>query len=160
MSSEWCTGIQVPTFASDFEFEWVNISSKHSKSKLLTIILLFINRSSRCKLKVYIIIHTKKKPQLQIKSFRNISKAIKVKRVWVTMSPICNYSTSKFKLTCKNTDRECRCIRTLTKEKLSKISNITFAILPFYQKKYSNWMIIPTILESTNLGESIKCSSR
>ena len=33
-------------------------------------------------------------------------------------------------------------IRTQTKEKLSKISNITFVILPFYQKIYSSWIAI------------------
>ena len=42
------------------------------------------------------------------------------------------YSNSKFKVTCKNEDFECQYT---TKEKPSKTSNITFAILPFYQKK-------------------------
>ena len=45
------------------------------------------------------------------------------------------YSNSKFKVTCKKGDFECRYIRTHTKEKPSKISNITFANLPLYQKK-------------------------
>ena len=49
--------------------------------------------------------------------------------------PIFIYSNSKFKATCKSVAFECRYIRTHTKEKPSKISNITFAILPSYQKK-------------------------
>ena len=49
-----------------------------------------------------------------------------------------NIHLLKFKIFCKNTDFEFQCIRTHTKEKLSKLSNITFAILPFLQKKYSN----------------------
>ena len=47
---------------------------------------------------------------------------------------IFTYSNSKFKVTCKNTDFECWYNRTHTKEKLSKIPNITFAILPFAHK--------------------------
>ena len=54
---------------------------------------------------------------------------------------------------------ECRCIRTHTEEKPSKIYNITFAILTFYQKKKS-WMIILSTMESIYLDESIKCASR
>ena len=44
----------------------------------------------------------------------------------------------KFKIACKNTAFEWQHIRTHTKETPSKIINITFPILPFYQKKYSN----------------------
>ena len=46
-------------------------------------------------------------------------------------------------------DFECWYIGTHTKEKLSKTSNITFAILPSYQKKkkYLNWMAILSTLE-------------
>ena len=41
------------------------------------------------------------------------------------------YSNSKFKVTCKNRDIECQYIRTQTKEKTSKTSNITYIKLPF-----------------------------
>ena len=41
------------------------------------------------------------------------------------------YSSSKFKVTHSNVDFECWYIRTHTKEKPSKISNITFAILHY-----------------------------
>ena len=46
------------------------------------------------------------------------------------------YSNSKFKVACKTADFEYRYIWTHTegKKKLSKISNITFAILPFSHK--------------------------
>ena len=44
------------------------------------------------------------------------------------------YFNSKFKATCKNAGSVCQYIRTHTKEKPSKISNITFAISRFYQK--------------------------
>ena len=54
------------------------------------------------------------------------------------------YSYSKFKVTFKNADFECRYITTHTKEKPSKIFNITFVNLPLYpkkkKKKPSNWM--------------------
>ena len=57
------------------------------------------------------------------------------------------YSNSKFKATCKNEDFKCRYIRTHTKEKPSKISNITFAIqvclfIKKKKKKKKNWMAI------------------
>ena len=45
------------------------------------------------------------------------------------------YTHSKFKVTYKNADFGCQYTRTHTKEKPSKIFNITFAILPFFQKK-------------------------
>ena len=45
------------------------------------------------------------------------------------------YSNSKCIVTCKNADFECQYIRAHTKERLSRISNIAFVILPFYQKK-------------------------
>ena len=44
------------------------------------------------------------------------------------------HSNSKFNVTWKNVDFECRYIRTHSEEKPSKISNITFAILPFLIK--------------------------
>ena len=47
------------------------------------------------------------------------------------------YSNSKFKVTSKNADFECRRIRTHTEEKPSKISNIKFAILPYSYKNTS-----------------------
>ena len=41
-------------------------------------------------------------------------------------------------------------------KKTIKISNITFAILPLYQKKIANLIVILSALESTNLVECIK----
>ena len=59
-------------------------------------------------------------------------------------------SYSKFKVTCKKADFECRYIRTHTKEKPSKISNIAFAILTFYQKntqtEWPPWVIWSLLL--------------
>ena len=49
---------------------------------------------------------------------------------------------------------------THTKENPSKISNITFATLPFYQKKYSNCMAILSTLEFSTLDETIRCASK
>ena len=45
------------------------------------------------------------------------------------------YFNSKFKVTCKNRDFEYRYIRTPSKEKMFKIFNKTFAILPFSHHK-------------------------
>ena len=45
----------------------------------------------------------------------------------------------------------------IPKKKTSKISNITFAILPIYQQQYSNWMAILSTLESTTLDETTRC---
>ena len=41
------------------------------------------------------------------------------------------YSSAKFKVTCKNVNFECEYIRTHSEENRLKISNFTFAILPF-----------------------------
>ena len=79
----WCTGINFPFC----KLLWIlnqTFSSRHSNQILLTV-LLSNDHSSRCKLKVYIIICTKEKPFTD-----TFSKAIKVKRVskiWVRMSP-------------------------------------------------------------------------
>ena len=60
-----------------------------------------------------------------------------IEKWWATFELECLllisiYSNSKFKVTCKkNADFEFRFIRTRTEEISSKISNITFAILPF-----------------------------
>ena len=52
-----------------------------------------------------------------------------------------NSEVPKFKVTCKNADFECPYIRTHTKEKPSQISDITFAILPSYQKNtQTDWL--------------------
>ena len=72
----------------------------------------------------------------------HIHKAMKDKHVKRVTKICVRKSTtnihSKCKVTCKNVDFECRYIRTYTKEKPPKMSNITFAILPFYQKKHLN----------------------
>ena len=143
MSSD-VLALEVHVFTSDFEF-WIGgnelVSSRHSNSNFA--FLIVIHHFSRCKLKVYMITHiTEEKP-----SMTN----------WYMFI----YSTSKFKVTCKNKNFECCYIRTHTKEKPSKISDITFAIMPFYQKKkkYLNWMAILSTLESTTLNKTIRCAS-
>ena len=111
----------------------MNLSSRYSNSNFVHI-LLFIDHSSRCKLKVYIITYD------QFKFFAKLERRGKSKE-WAQFVLGClllifiyRYSSSKFKVTCKNGDFECRYITTHTKEKLFKISNITFAILHFHQK--------------------------
>ena len=75
----------------------------------------------------------------QIDIFRKIGKAMKVERVskiWVRMSTT-NISLLQFRISSsenEDVDFECRYIRTHTKEKPCKISDITLAILPFYQR--------------------------
>ena len=77
-------------------------------------------------------------------------------KILVKMSTT-NIHLLQFKLvTCNNHDNadfECRYIRTRTEEKPSKISSITFAILPF---------AIPSrpTFESTSLDETIRCASK
>ena len=76
---------------------------------------------------------------------------IMVSNIWVGMSIlIFIYSNSKFKVTCKNTDFEFWYIRTHTVEKSSKISNITFSILPFSYKntltKLPSWVLWSLLL--------------
>ena len=50
---------------------------------------------------------------------------------WECLLLIFIYFNSKLKVTCNNRDFKCQNIRTHSEEKPSKISNITFAILPF-----------------------------
>ena len=97
---------KVRVFVSNFEF-WIGVneySSRHFNSNfaLHRPILLSIDHSSRCKLKVYIITHTKEKPSTTNRYFSQISKAMKVKRVskiWVRLSTVILifiYSNSKY----------------------------------------------------------------
>ena len=72
----------------------------------------------------------------------------RVSKIWVRMSTT-DINLLQFKIWI-------RYIKINTKEKPSKIFKITFAILPFYQKKYSNWMVILSTLESTTLDETIR----
>ena len=68
-----------------------------------------------------------------------------------------------YEVTCKNADFECQYIRTHTKEIPSKMSNITFAILPSYHKKkkkkkkkkkrISNQMASLSTVKSTTFDE-------
>ena len=83
----------------------------------------------------------------QIHIFHKISKAMKVKQAKSAKSDleclllVFIYSNSKLKVTCENTDFEYRYNWIHTKQKPSKISNITFIILSSYQKKntYTEW---------------------
>ena len=78
---------------------------------------------------------------------------ISVKSLQTILQMIFVYSNSKFEVTCKNADCECRYIWAFTKVKPSKVSNITFTILLFYQKNVSNLMAILSTLESTSLDK-------
>ena len=92
---------------------------------------------------MYTITHTKEKPDTTNWYFsQNWKIGIRQwkSKEWANFELECLllifiYSNSKFKVTCKNADFECWYIRIHTKEKSSKISNITLATLPFYQKK-------------------------
>ena len=84
------------------------------------------------------------------KSEQNLSKNVYYK---YSFTPVQNW-----KSLVKNEEFECRYIRTQTKKKPSKISDITFAILPFYKKTYSNWTAIVITLEPTTLDETIRCA--
>ena len=121
-------------------------------TQILLTILLFIDYSSRCKLKVYLITHTKRETiTKKLMFFIKLVKAMKVKRVSKILECLLLkfiYFNSKFHATCENVDFECQYIRTHTKDKPSKINKTTFAILPSYQEKYSNWMAILSTLES------------
>ena len=71
------------------------------------------------------------------------------------------YSNSNFKVTSKNGNFECWYLRTHTEEKLSKTSNITFAILSSYQKKKTlNRMPVLSTFESITLDETIRSASK
>ena len=63
MSSD-VPAFKVRVFAGyfDFEMEYMNISSRQSNSNFCSLYLLSNDPSSRCKLKVCIITHTKEKP--------------------------------------------------------------------------------------------------
>ena len=116
----------------------MSICSTHSNSNF-THHILAIDHSSRCKLEAYITTHIKEKNHLrEIDIFLKIGKAMKVKRVRFELEClllILINSSLEFKVTCKNAELKCPYIRTHTKEKPSKISNITFVILPSYQKR-------------------------
>ena len=147
MSSD-CTKIQSLGFC---KWPWILNWSKwilvvDIPTQILITIQLSIDHSSRCKLKVYIITHTKEKPSATNWYFR---KRQWKSKEWAKVELEClllifSYSNSKFKVTCKNADflmipdvpatSGIRYIRNHTKEKPSKMSNITFAIFPFYQK--------------------------
>ena len=51
-------------------------------------------------------------------------------------------------------------LRTHTEEKLSQISNITFASLHFSHKNTYNYIAILSTFESTSLDETIRCTSK
>ena len=127
-------------------------------------ILLFIEHSSRCKLKVYKITHTKEKPssRRQIYIFAKLGRQWKSKE-WAKFELECLLlifisSNSKFKVTSKNADFEYRYIRIHTKEKPSKIS--TCAILLFHQKKKILKLNCHREYLYTTLDETIRCASK
>ena len=143
----FCMSSDVLAFKVPHFYKWLWISNWSKwilvvdiPTQILLTILLFIDHSSWCKLKVYKIIHTKEKPcttnlYFSQKLVRQWNSREWVKFVLECILQIFIYSNSKFKVTYKNADFECHYIRTHTKQKPSKISNIKFSILPFYQKK-------------------------
>ena len=137
------------------------------QTQILLTILLLIDHFSRCKLKVYIITHTKKKPfTTNWFFFSKIVKVMKVKRVSKIWARMCttNIHLLQFKFISHLLKRglwmPVHQDSYGTKEKPSKITNITFVILPFYQKTYSNLMAILSTFESTTLDETIICDSK
>ena len=79
-----------------------------------------------------------------------------VSKCWVGMSTT-DIHLLQFKITCKNADFECRYIRTQTKEKTFKISNSTFAILPFSHKNtLTNFTILTQTTQNLQLV-NLKC---
>ena len=131
-------------------------------TQILLTVLLSIDPSSRCKLKVWALQSHQRETIYDMVFFAKLVGQWKSKE-WAKYELECLlltwlkfiYSHSKFKVICKNADFECRYIRTHTKEKPSKISNIAFAILPFHQKKYGH-----TLDETTTLDETISCPSK
>ena len=110
-----------------FELEWINISSRHSIPNFAHSFdfpaLPILRQISNCRRWFLlwcelISIYTLKNQWITI-----------VSKIWVGMSTT-NIHLLPFSHLQKR-GLECRYIRTHTEEKLSKISNITFAILPF-----------------------------
>ena len=62
-------------------------------------------------------------------------KVKRVSKIWIRMSATDIDSNSKFKVTCKNADFECRNIRTDTKEKSSKFLTLHLPFCLFIRKK-------------------------
>ena len=137
----WCASIWSPHFS---KWLWILIWSKwilvaDIPTQILLTILLSIDHSSRCKLNVCMIIHTKEKLFTTNCLFSNLVRRWKSTE-WSKFESDCLllifiFSNSNFKVTSKNEEFECRYIRTHTKEKSFYIFNITFAIMPFYQEK-------------------------
>ena len=123
----------------NFELELMNINSRHSNSNCAQHIVIHWSL-----FKVYIESlhynsHQRETIHDKLIFFSKLVRQWKSKE-WAKLELQCLplifiYSNSKCKVTCKNTDFERWYIRTHAKDKLSKISNITFAILLFYQKK-------------------------
>ena len=86
------------------EWPWILIWSKwiflaDIPAQILLTIMGYIDHSSRCKLDVYIIAHTKEKPCTTNDTFCKICKAMSVKRVskiWLKMSIATITSIQKF----------------------------------------------------------------
>ena len=77
-------------------------------------------------------------------TFCKVGKAMKVKKEWAKLELECLlmifiYFNSTFKVTWKTPHFKCQYIITHTEEKPSKITNITFASLLFYQPSWGLW---------------------
>ena len=153
--------------ASDFEFfnqsKWILVVN--ILIQILLNILLPIDYSSRCKLKVCNS-HQRETLYDKLMFFAKLVRQWESKE-WAKFELECLllifiYSNSKFKATCKNADFEFWYIRTLTKEKPSKISDIAFAILPFIrentQTEWPSWVLWNPLL-LMNLSDALQNGS-
>ena len=143
----------------------MNISSSHSISKFVPHIVI---HWSLFKVEIESLHNSQQRETIydKLTSFANLVRQWKSKE-WAKFKLGCLllifiYSNSKFAVTCKNADLECRYIVTHTKE-TPEMSNITFVLLPFYpkkKKKYSNQMGILSTLESTTPDKTIRSASK
>ena len=82
-------------------------------------------------------------------------------KMWVKcLLLIFTYSNSKFKVTCKMRTLNAGTSELIPKKNCSKISNITFTILPFSHKNTLTKLFMPNTLESTSLDEIIRCPTK
>ena len=132
----WCIGIQSPRFC---RWHWILNWSKmeiictNIPTQILLTIMRSNDRSSRFKLRVYIIANFKEKKNIHNKLILFTKSVIKIWSRSLFLKVI--YSNSKFKVTSKNTDYKCLYIRTHTKEKPSKFLTLgpTVAIFSHHE---------------------------
>ena len=172
----WVMSFDVPAFkvcifASDFELEYINISSRHSNSNFAHHIIIHWSLSIRCKLNVYIVTHIKRETIYdKLIFFCKISKAKKVNRmrkIWVRISTTNIYYFIYSKIQNLKSLVKSQTLNADTSGLIPKRRNcLKYLTLhlpfcpPFRKKKYSNWMALLSTLKSTALDETIKCASK